>query len=149
MTEPFSHIRLVSHEDIDNLGHMSNVAFVRWLQEVAILHSESVGYGFDAYRRIGGIFVIRRTEIDYLRPALRGDQIELRTWLSSWMAAKYIRETEFRRVSDGGTLVARASVTWGYLDVATGRPTRVPDEIREAFGLPRVSVRKSTPPPPA
>jgi acyl-CoA thioester hydrolase len=144
--EPFSYIRVVEDDDIDNLGHASNVAFIRWLQDVAIAHSESVGFGFDAYRKIGGIFVIRRTEIDYLRPALRGQTLELRTWLSSWMAAKYVRETEIKRTADGA-MIARASVTWGYLDVASGRPVRVPDAIREAFGLPAVSVRRSTPPP--
>lgn len=144
--EPFSYIRVVGDDDIDNLGHANNVAFVRWLQDVAIAHSESVGFGFDAYRKIGGIFVIRRTEVDYLRPALRGDELELRTWLSSWMAAKYVRETEIKRLSDG-VMIVRASVTWGYLDVATGRPVRVPDAIRQAFGLPSVSIRRSTPPP--
>lgn len=145
--EPFSHIRIVEDDDIDNLGHASNVAFIRWLQDVAIAHSESVGFGFDAYRTIGGIFVIRRTEIDYLRPTLRGETLELRTWLSSWMAAKYVRETEIKRVADGA-MIARASVTWGYLDVKSGRPVRVPDVIREAFGLPAVSVRRSSTPPP-
>jgi acyl-CoA thioester hydrolase len=96
-----------------------------------------VGYGFDEYRRVGGVFVVRRTEIDYLRPALRGDVLELRTWLSSWMAAKYQRETEIQRVSDG-VMLAKASVTWGFLDMITGRPRRVPDEVRIAFGLPPV-----------
>ncbi len=144
--EPFAHVIVVNDDDIDNLGHASNVAFIRWLQDVAIAHSEAVGYGFDAYRKIGGIFVIRRTEIDYLRPVLRGERLQLRTWLSSWMAAKYVRETEIKRLSDGA-MIARACVTWGYLDVTTGRPVRVPDAIRDAFGLPPVSVRRSSPPP--
>lgn len=145
MTTPFSHIRTVEDADIDELGHASNVAVVRWVQDVAVAHSAAVGYGFDEYRRVGGVFVIRRTEIDYLRPVLRGDALELRTWLSSWTAAKYVRETEIARVADG-VHVARARVVWGYLDVATGRPARVPDEIRAAFGLPPVSARRAPAP---
>jgi acyl-CoA thioester hydrolase len=134
---PFSHTITVEDVDIDELMHASNIAFVRWLQDVAYAHSRHVGYGFDEYRRVGGVFVVRRTEIDYLRPALRGDVLELRTWLSSWMAAKYQRETEIQRVSDG-VMLAKASVTWGFLDMITGRPRRVPDEVRIAFGLPPV-----------
>jgi len=141
--EPFSHFFEVPEEDIDNLGHASNIAVVRWVQDVAIAHSCAVGFGFDEYKSIGGIFVIRRNEIDYLRPVLRGERLELRTWLSSWMAAKYVRETEIIRAD--GIVAARAHTTWGYLDAISGRPKRVPDAVRNAFGLP--PVRVSTPPP--
>ena len=141
MPEPFSHTIAVGDEDIDELMHASNIAVVRWLQDVAYAHSRHVGWDFEGYRRVGGVFVIRRTEVDYLRPALRGDVLELRTWLSSWMAAKYQRETEIKRVADG-VIVAKASVTWGFLDTRTGRPRRVPDEIRIAFGLPPVGARR-------
>lgn len=138
--EPFSHTIEVSESDIDELGHASNIAVVRWVQDVAVAHSRAVGWAFEDYRRVGGIFVIRRNEIDYLRSALRGDRLELRTWLSSWMAAKYQRETEVVRVSDG-VMIARAHTTWGYLDANSGRPARVPDAVRVAFGLPPVRAR--------
>lgn len=145
--EPFSHIIEVSAEDIDNLGHASNIAVVRWIQDVAVAHSQAVGYGFERYRSINGIFVIRRNEIDYLRSALRGEKLEVRTWLSSWMAAKYVRETEIERVSDR-VMIAKSQTTWGYLDATTGRPTRVPDEVRIAFGLPPVRTKSAPPPAP-
>ncbi|HEX3344508.1 MAG TPA: acyl-CoA thioesterase, partial [Polyangiaceae bacterium] len=78
----------VADEDIDVLGHASNIAFVRWIQDVAIAHSTSVGLGLEAYQRLGGVFVVVRHEIDYVRSALRGEAIEARTWISSVMAAK-------------------------------------------------------------
>ncbi len=123
----------VADADIDELGHASNIAYVRWIQDVAVAHSTAVGLDFEAYRKLGGVFVVRRHEVDYLRPVLRGDRLQVRTWIDSAMAAKCKRATEI--VNDAGTVVARAMTTWGYVEMATGRPVRIPDVVRSAFGL--------------
>ena len=122
----------VSGDDIDALGHASNVAFVRWIQDVAVAHSVAVGLDLAAYARMGAVFVVARHEIDYLRPALRGDVIEARTWISSVMAAKCERATELVRKKDGEVL-ARGVTTWGFIDIASGRPRRIADDVRSAF----------------
>ncbi len=134
--------RIVSPADIDMLGHASNIAVVRWIQDAAVAHSAALGLSFEAYRRLGGVFVIVRHEIDYLRPALSGDALEARTWIASLMAAKCTRATEIARAVDG-ELVARAQTTWGFVELTTGRPKRVPDEVRAAL-VPSVALR--TPP---
>jgi len=114
------------------LGHASNIAFVRWIQDVALAHSAEVGLDFDAYQRLGAVFVVVRHEIDYVRPALRAEALEARTWISSVMAAKCIRSTEIVRASDGA-LLARSQTTWGFIEMGTGRPRRIPVEVRTAF----------------
>jgi acyl-CoA thioester hydrolase len=133
--EPVSYTltRVVGDVDIDDLGHANNIAYVRWIQDVAVAHSEAVGLGFDAYRRMGAVFVIRRHEVDYLRPLLRGDRLEVRTWIDSVAAAKCHRATEIASVG-AGVVAARARTTWGFIDLGTGRPRRIPDEVRVAFG---------------
>lgn len=125
----------VLEADIDELGHASNIVFVRWIQDVALAHSALVGLTVEAYRTIGAVFFVRRHEIDYLRPALRGDDLLLRTWIDSIFAAKCLRGTEIlRREPDGSeTMLARSMTTWGCVEIATGRPTRIPPAIREAF----------------
>lgn len=125
--------RVVEDGDIDELGHASNIAYVRWIQDVAVEHSRAVGLSHEAYVELGAIFVIRRHEIDYLRPALRGDLLEVRTWLSTTMAAKAMRATEIVRRADG-VVLARGMTTWGFVDTAAGRPTRIPNPVRQAFG---------------
>ena len=100
---------VVSDDDIDALGHASNIAFVRWIQDVALAHSASVGLDLDAYQRLGAVFVVVRHENDYLRPALRGDALEARTWISNVMAAKCLRSTELVRKHDGQLMRAGES----------------------------------------
>jgi acyl-CoA thioesterase FadM len=67
----------------------------------------------------------------------------MRTWIDSAAAAKCERVTEFTRAGAPETAVAKARTTWGFVEATTGRPTRIPDEIRIAFGFP---PRKSVPP---
>ena len=123
---------LVEDSDIDMLEHVSNIAYIRWIQDVAIAHSRLLGLDVDAYRAIGGVFVVRRHEVDYLRPVLRGQRVELRTWLDTVTYAKCVRATEI--LDERGDVAARAMTTWGYVDFNSGRPTRIPEPIRTALG---------------
>lgn len=128
----------VGDEDIDMLGHASNVAYLRWVQDVAVAHSTAVGLDMEGYSQLGAVFVVRRHEIDYLRPVVRGERLELRTWIDSAAAAKCKRATDIVRVSDTAAemVVARAMTTWGFIELRTGRPTRIPDSVRIAFSQP-------------
>jgi acyl-CoA thioester hydrolase len=130
VSEVFRQQLVVSHGDFDQLGHASNVAYVRWLQDVAQAHSERVGLGYSDYQRLGAVFVVRRHEIDYLRSALAGDSVELETWVQSWSAATSVRRTRIWR--DGAEL-ARAATTWAFVEAASGRPRRIPEPVRAAF----------------
>jgi acyl-CoA thioester hydrolase len=129
----YSMSKIVEDDDIDVLGHANNIAYVRWVQDVAVAHSTAMGFDMDAYRRLGGVFVVRRQEIDYLRSVLRGDRLELRTRVDRAMAAKCLRTTEI--AGPDGNVVARAMTTWGFIDFTTGRPTRIPNAVRAAFGV--------------
>ena len=129
----------VGEDDIDMLGHASNIAYVRWVQEVAVAHSAAVGLDMEGYSQLGAVFVVRRHEIDYLRPVVRGEPLQLRTWIDSAFAAKCKRATEIVRGGTGEAqpvVVARAMTTWGFVELVTGRPTRIPDSVRVAFSQP-------------
>ena len=134
----FTMLLEVGEDDIDMLGHASNIAYLKWVQDVAVGHSAAVGLDLEGYSQLGAVFVVRRHEIDYLRPVVRGERLELRTWIDSAFAAKCKRATEIIRVGEGDSraLVARAMTTWGFVELATGRPTRIPDSVRVAFSQP-------------
>jgi acyl-CoA thioester hydrolase len=123
---------VASEEDIDELGHVSNITYVKWLQLAATEHSAAVGWDPAAYRALGGVFVVYRHEIDYRAQAYAGDRIELCTWVQSWSTASSVRRTEMRRCGDG-VLLASASTQWAFVSFDGGRPRRIPDELRRAF----------------
>jgi acyl-CoA thioester hydrolase len=121
----------VTSSDIDELGHVSNQVYLRWVLEVATSHSAHLGYDHAQYRRIGGIFIVRRHELDYLAQVVLGDEVRAETWVPSWRAASCIRATEIFR---GDQIVLRAQTTWAFMSLASSRPIRIPDEIRSLFG---------------
>lgn len=131
----FSKRVVVTSSDIDMLGHASNISFVRWIQDIAMEHSRAMGLGLAEYQGIGAVFVVRRHEVDYFRPALLGDEMELRTWIGLTRAASCERHTEIVRVPERQVL-AKAVTTWAFVDARTGRPTRIPAEVRQRFGVP-------------
>jgi acyl-CoA thioester hydrolase len=128
----FQHEITVGPADIDILGHASNITFVRWIQDTALAHSAAVGLDVAAYKELGAVFVVVRHEIDYVRPAMLGDVIEGRTWVASVMAAKCVRATDLVRKADGQVL-AKGLTTWGFIEIASGRPKRIAPSIRAAF----------------
>jgi len=121
-------------DDIDELRHVSNLSYVRWVQDVAIAHSEAAGWDHLAYERLGAVFVVRRHEIDYLAPAFEGEELDLVTWIESWKAASSVRRTRIERIGDARELV-QASTLWAMVAIASGRPTRIAEEIRRAFRI--------------
>jgi acyl-CoA thioester hydrolase len=116
--------------DVDELGHVSNLVYVRWVLEVAMAHSRAVGWDHPEYRALGAVFVVRRHEIDYVAQVHAGDQLVGETWVDDWRPASCVRRTELRR---GEQVVARAATTWALISLTTGRPQRITDELRAQF----------------
>jgi acyl-CoA thioester hydrolase len=116
--------------DIDELGHVSNLVYLRWVLDVAMAHSRSLGWDHPEYRALGAVFVVRRHEIDYLGQVTAGQSLEAQTWVDTWKLASCIRKTELVR---DGRVVARAATTWAMISFGSGRPTKIPDELRAKF----------------
>jgi acyl-CoA thioester hydrolase len=128
------HRLIAADDDIDELGHVSNVVYVRWVLEAALGHSAAVGWGAAEYLELGSTFVVRRHEIDYLLPVFAGEAVEVETRVDWWKGATSLRRTSIRRASDG-TEVARGATLWAFVDMKVGRPRRIPESVRTAFGL--------------
>jgi acyl-CoA thioester hydrolase len=122
----------VGPHEIDAQGHASNVAVLDWMNRAAIAHSAALGFDADAYRRLGGMFVVRRHVIDYHAPAQRGDELLCATWPSRAERATAERRHEIVRALDGRAIATGVN-TWVYIDSGTRRPRRMPPELRAAF----------------
>lgn len=128
----FRRVRTITGDDIDELGHVNNVVWVRFVVEMATSHSEALGLDAAAYRRLGAWWIVYRHEIDYRAPAFPGDRIVEETWVSEMRGARSVRQVRFRRESDGTPLLD-ATTTWVFVDADTHRPRRIAPEVRAAF----------------
>ncbi len=122
----------VMPEHIDAQDHASNVVILAWMNEAAIAHSAQLGYNASAYHKLQAMFVVRRHEISYLRPARLGDELICATWLCYLEKATAHRRHEIIRPKDG-KIIATALNIWAYVDMQTGRPRRIHAEVLAAF----------------
>jgi len=120
-------------ESIDFLGHVSNMEYLRWQQEVALEHSDHVGLTWEQCQKDGGAFVVRRHSLDYLRPAKLRDKLRLTTWVEQSTPMSAVRRTELR--DRAGELLFKGETIWVYVSLETLRPRRIPQEVRDRFAM--------------
>jgi len=119
----------VQPDDIDELNHVNNVVYLRWVQLVAAAHWNSIPNG---EIRVKHLWVALRHEIDYLNPAFLGDEIEGHTWVSSMEGVKSIRHVEFYVREK---CLAKAKTIWCLIDSVTWKPKRITPDIKALFEM--------------
>ena len=119
----------VSPADIDELGHVNNVVYVRWVQDVAAAHWRAAA---TPAQQEAIAWVALRHEIDYKHPALPDDGIIVSTWVGTAEAIRFERHVEIMRAGDR-KLLARARTLWCPISRVTGRVTRVDGDVRGVF----------------
>ncbi len=121
----------IPKDAIDENGHVNNVVYVQWMQDIAVEHYASIG-GIEA-QGPDSTWVVRQHSIEYLLPAFAGEEIEIRTWVENIRKVRSLRKYEFVRKSDGKVLV-KGETDWVFVDVKTGSPKAIPVEVESVFG---------------
>ena len=123
----FSHSFSVDSGEIDELGHVNNVAYLQWVQDIAVAHwnDAATREQLDKF-----IWVVVRLEIDYKKPAFADEEITAETWVGEWTAVTCERFTEIKR---GDELLVKGRTVWCMIDKQTARPVRISAELRDRF----------------
>lgn len=128
---PFTRIFTPTPADIDELGHVNNAVWVRWIQDMATAHWAAVA---DPAHVEAYIWVVTRHEIDYCGNVALGESVTAKTWIEKQpRGATFDRRVEF--VNAAGKTIVSANTTWAMIDRASGRLCRVPAEVAAPFFL--------------
>jgi acyl-CoA thioester hydrolase len=117
---------------IDLQGHVSNLAYVGWMQDVAIEHSAAAGWPMRRYLDLGAGWVVRSHFIEYFRPAFADELLSVHTWVPRFDQRSTPRRYLFVRDGDR-TVLAEAETIWVFVDLGSGRRRAIPPELLEAF----------------
>ncbi len=115
--------------DVDELGHVNNTVYLRWVQDVATAHWQALA---SPESQAEVVWVVVRHEIDYKAPALPGDEVLLRTWVGEATRIRFERHTQILH-AHRKQLLAQARTLWCPISTRTGKPHRVSDELRAQF----------------
>ena len=133
MPEPFIHTIEVMPAAIDAQGHANNVEYVRWMQDAALAAADALDPSNALMHAAAATWVVRSHHVEYVRPALLGDRLAIRTWLTDFTRVSCVRHYEFTRNGEPA-VIARGQTEWVFVDAATGRPKRLPADVRARIG---------------
>ena len=125
---------VVGQDDIDMQRRVSNLRYVAWMQDVAVAHSAACGWPMERYESIGQGWVVRQHTITYKRPAFLDDVITAATWIAAYASRRSVRRYVFWNTA-AKTLLAEAETQWVFIDMASGRPVSVPEELQASFPI--------------
>ncbi|MES2098101.1 MAG: acyl-CoA thioesterase [Pseudomonadota bacterium] len=115
--------------DIDELGHVNNAVWVKWIQDIAVAHWNAIA---TPEQRDAMIWVVTRHEIDYRGNVAAGETVTAETWVSDPPSgARFDRRVRF--TGSDGKVKVEAVTTWALIERATGRLMRVRPEIAAPF----------------
>ena len=122
----------VQAEDIDVLGHVNNVKYVDWMQDIAMAHIDELGLGLKEYIELKHAMVAVEHHVQYRKAAFEGESLILRTWLSEINALYLFRQYAFYRPSDQ-SLLFMGNTKWACIEISTGRPKRMSPTFTQAY----------------
>jgi len=126
--ETYSIIKTVTKEDLDNLNHVNNVVYVKWIQDISKDHWQSViDKMMDEY-----IWVVRRHDITYYGAAKLDDKVLITTAIKESKGPISYRQVVMKDQKTQKLLV-KAMTEWCLLDSKTYKPIRVPQNIKNLF----------------
>jgi acyl-CoA thioester hydrolase len=127
--KPFSIEIVTQQADIDEMNHVNNVVYVRWVQEVATAHWLSMA---SKDLRHNYSWMLLRHEIDYLGQAFLGDRLTGTTWVGEAKGATFER---FVELSKDGKVITKSRTVWALLDAKTLKPRRIDGMMIELLGM--------------
>lgn len=127
--EVFSLSIKVAAEDIDNLEHVNNLVYVKWMDKIATKHWDFLTKDNPLPEYV---WVVIRHEIDYLAQAGLGDEIKVNTWVGE---TKGITSERFMEFYKGDVLLVKAKTTWAMLDAKTYKPARIREDVLQVLGV--------------
>lgn len=123
--------------ECDLYGHVNNATYLNYLEYARMELLNAKGFTLESLREKGVLVVVVRVDIQYKRPAFPGDVLEIHTNLAGYRNTSGTFHQEIYKKGTG-ELVAMADVTWVFTNLE-GRPIPIPEYIREAFNMEKIS----------
>ena len=124
----------VSDGEIDSLGHVNSLWYLKLMLDAAVAHSAAQGWPAHRYLELGAGWVVRSHALEYRSPAFAGQQIMVRTWVADFKKVTSLRRYRILRPADD-TLLAMGETQWAFIGFEHSVPRRIPREVIDSFQL--------------
>lgn len=120
-------------EDIDEMDHVNNAVYLKWVQAAVLGHWHRIA---PKEAVAAHVWVALKHEIRYISPAFINDHVVVRVILEKYQGARAFYKTLINR---GDQVLAEVDSCWACLDAVTRKPVRLARNIRARFFPPGAS----------
>lgn len=127
----YEHDFVIDYVDVDTHAVLSDWGFFKYLQEIACLHADQVGFGLNDIPKTGLAWILLDWKLQILRRPVWKDVIHIRTWATKMELATCYRDFEILDAS--GNRLAIATSKWVLYHLGQQKITRITPEMEAAF----------------
>ena len=124
--------KTIYYHDTDCGGVVYYANYLKYMEEARTEFFRERGFVLRELAQSGVLFVIARQEIDYKRPAVYGDELEITSRIIEQSAVKLIFEHEVRNQQKALICIGKAVLVCVDKDI---HPRPLPDEVREKVSV--------------
>ena len=128
----------VGLSDTNLKQELTNTSLLRFLEDIAGIHSEKVGYGATSIDKTKRTWILLSWKVKVLKRAKMNDEVIVETW--SRIIEKFYAYRDFKVFDKDGNIIAIATSKWIYMDIENGRIVKVTDEVAAVYESEPVSV---------
>ncbi|HKG54346.1 MAG TPA: thioesterase family protein [Anaerolineales bacterium] len=132
MSKIFTRTFRVRWGELDSSGTVSPANYLRYLSETAWDWGDAVGLGVNDSQTLNLFWVIRETEIRFLRPLRHNDIFEFTIWLVNWQRVRGTRCFELK-LKENSDVIAQGTQQVVSMDAKTGKPVSLPEDVIDRF----------------
>ena len=111
--------------DIDFMGIVSNISYVRWLEDLR-LHFLEVHYSLQKLMSELVVPILTQTHIEYKRPIRMHDQIKGSIWMEKFDSSGWVANMEFMV---NGKLASTENQGGIFINIGTMKPSNPPEGL--------------------
>ena len=118
-------------EDIDKNAYITNKAILRFFENTATYHSDSIGGGIKAVEETGLTWIVLDWRIKVLQRPKYGEKLKVRTW--SRGIQKFFAFRDYELINDKNEILAIGTSKWVLMDINKNRMVLLNDELMKMY----------------
>ncbi len=119
----------VRYADTDQMGYMYYGNYPQYLEVGRAEWLRELGFSYREIEKSGIILPVRSLDIKYLKPLKYDEVVTIRTFLKKKPMVRI--EFSYEIYNEKKELCTTASTTLVFIDITTGKPTKIPNNLLE------------------
>lgn len=128
----------VGLSDTNIKQELTETSLLRFLEDIAGMHSEKVGYGASSIDKTKRTWILLSWKVRMFKRPKMNETVTVETW--SRLIEKFYAYRDFKVYDSNKNLVAIATSKWIYIDIENGRIVKVTDEVSSCYESENISV---------